>query len=189
MTETPNPNIIDADTLTGEMRPIRRAVLALGSNLGERMAALQGAVDAIADTPDVWVTAVSPVYETEPVDSPEDAKNFLNAVVLIDTTLAASRLMDRALAVEDAFDRMRSEVKNAPRTLDVDLIVVGDRRSDEDSLRLPHPRAHERAFVLQPWGGGGPGAAVLDRGRVADLLEKTDRSGMTRRDDLTLELQ
>ena len=73
MTETPNPNIIDADTLTGEMRPIRRAVLALGSNLGERMAALQGAVDAIADTPDVWVTAVSPVYETEPVDAPEDS--------------------------------------------------------------------------------------------------------------------
>ena len=70
MTETPNPNIIDADTLTGEMRPIRQAVLALGSNLGERLTALQGAVDAIADTPDVWVTAVSPVYETEPVDAP-----------------------------------------------------------------------------------------------------------------------
>ena len=91
MTETPNPNIIDADTLTGEMRPIRRAVLALGSNLGERMASLQGAVDALADTPDVWVTAVSPVYETEPVDCPRTApKTFLNAVVLIDTTLAAT---------------------------------------------------------------------------------------------------
>ena len=65
MTETPNPHIVDADTLTGEMRPIRRVVLALGSNLGSRMEALQGAVRAIADTPDVWVTAVSPVYETE----------------------------------------------------------------------------------------------------------------------------
>ena len=72
MTETPNPYIIDADTLTGEMHPIRRAVLALGSNLGERMASLQGAVDSLADTPDVWVTAVSPVYETEPVDAPRD---------------------------------------------------------------------------------------------------------------------
>ena len=70
MTETPNPHIVDADTLTGEMRPIRRVVLALGSNLGERMAKLQGAVNAIADTPDVWVTGVSPVYETEPVDCP-----------------------------------------------------------------------------------------------------------------------
>src|SRR3954471_18952677 len=95
VTETPNPNIIDTDTLTGEMRPIRRAVLALGSNLGERMATLQGAVNAIADTPAVWVTGGSPVYETEPVDSPADAKKYLNAVVLIDTTLAATRLMDR----------------------------------------------------------------------------------------------
>ena len=66
MTETPNPNIVDADTLTGEMRPIRRVVISLGSNLGDSMSTLQGAVDAIADTPDVWVTSVSPVYETEP---------------------------------------------------------------------------------------------------------------------------
>src|SRR5688500_17415239 len=77
VTETPNPNIIDADTLTGEMRPIRRVVVALGSNLGERLATLQGAVDAIADTPDVWVTAVSPVYETEPVDAPAGSEPFL----------------------------------------------------------------------------------------------------------------
>lgn len=189
MTETPNPNIIDADTLTGEMRPIRRAVLALGSNLGERMASLQGAVDAIADTPDVWVTGVSPVYETEPLDCPEGAKNFLNAVVLIDTTLAASRLMDRALAIEDAFDRERNEVQNAPRTLDVDLIVVGDRRSDEPSLRLPHPRAAERAFVLRPWLDLEPDAEFPDLGPIAELLEKADQGGVTRRDDLTLEIQ
>ncbi len=189
MTETPNPHIVDADTLTGEMRPIRRAVLALGSNLGERMASLQGAVNALADTPDVWITGVSPVYETDPVDSPVDAKTYLNAVVLIDTTLAASRLMDRALAIEDAFDRERSEVRNAPRTLDVDLIVVGDRRSDDESLRLPHPRAHERAFVLQPWLDVDPGATFPDRGAVAALLEQADRSGIKLRDDLVLEIQ
>ena len=85
MTETPNPNIVDADTLTGEMRPIRRVVIALGSNLGDSMSALQGAVDAIADTPDVWVTGVSPVYETTPVDCPPDAQNFLNAILLLAT--------------------------------------------------------------------------------------------------------
>ena len=189
MTETPNPNIIDADTLTGEMRPIRRAVLALGSNLGERMASLQGAVNAIADTPDVWVTGVSPVYETEPVDSPDGAKKYLNAVVLIDTTLAATRLMDRALAIEDAFERERTDVRNAPRTLDVDLIVVGDRRDDADFLRLPHPRAAERAFVLQPWHDLEPEAEFPDLGPIAELLEKADRSGISRRDDLTLEIQ
>ena len=187
MTETPNPHVVDADTLSGQMRPIRRAVLALGSNLGERMASLQGAVDALADTPDVWITGVSPVYETEPVDSPPDAKTYLNAVVLIDTTLAASRLMDRALAIEDAFDRERSEVQNAPRTLDVDLIVVGDRRSDDESLRLPHPRAHERAFVLRPWLDVDPGADFPERGAVAGLLEGADQSGIKLRDDLVLE--
>ena len=188
MTETPNPNIIDADTLTGEMRPIRRAVLSLGSNLGERMDNLQGAVRALADTPDVWVTAVSPVYETEPVDAPDGSKNFLNAVVLLDTTLAANRLMDRALAIEDAFERERSEVLNAPRTLDVDLIVVGDRRSDTDALRLPHPRAAERAFVLKPWHDLEPDAVFPDLGPIADLLERVGEHGITRRDDLTLEV-
>jgi 2-amino-4-hydroxy-6-hydroxymethyldihydropteridine diphosphokinase len=189
VTETPNPNIIDADTLTGEMRPIRRAVLALGSNLGERMASLQGAVNALADTPDVWITGVSPVYETEPVDCPPNADTFLNAIVMMDTTLAASRLMDRALAIEDAFERERSEVKNAPRTLDVDLIVVGDRRSDEEWLRLPHPRAAERAFVLRPWLDLDPEAEFPDLGPVAELLESIDQSGMKLRDDLVLEVQ
>lgn len=189
MTETPNPNIVDTDTLTGEMRPIRRAVLALGSNLGERMASLQGAVNAIADTPDVWVTALSPVYETDPVDSPPDSKTFLNAVVLIDTTLAASRLMDRALAIEDAYERERGDVQNAPRTLDVDLIVVGDRRSDEPSLRLPHPRAAQRPFVLRPWLDVDPGAELPDHGPVVDLIESLDESGMKLRDDLVLEVE
>ncbi|MQW74424.1 2-amino-4-hydroxy-6-hydroxymethyldihydropteridine diphosphokinase [Nocardioides sp. dk4132] len=186
MTETPNPHIIDADTLTGEMRPIRRAVLALGSNLGERMASLQGAINAVADTPDVWVTAVSPVYETAPVDCPPEAKPFLNAVLLIDTTLAATRLMDRALAIEDAFERERGETPNAPRTLDVDLIVVGDRRSNEDFLRLPHPRAAERAFVLKPWFDLEPDAELPGHGPISELLAKIGVDGLVRRDDLEL---
>ena len=191
MTETPNPHIIDSDTLTGEMRPIRRAVLSLGANLGERQTSLQGAVNALADTPDVWVTGVSPVYETEPVDCPPGSEDFLNAVVLIDTTLAASRLLDRAHAIEDAFGRERGEdiEVNAPRTLDVDVIVVGDRRSDEDALRLPHPRAHERAFVLQPWLDLEPDAVLPDHGPVAELLEHTDRSGLKLREDATLQIQ
>lgn len=189
MTETPNPNIIDADTLTGEMRPIRRAVLALGSNLGERLTSLQGAVDSLADTPDVWVTAVSDVYETEPVGAPEGSDKFLNAVVLLDTTLPAATLLDRALAIEDAFHRVRPVERNAPRTLDVDLIVVGDRRSDDDFLRLPHPRAKERAFVLKPWHDLEPDAVLPDAGPVAELLEKVDQGGISLREDLTLEFE
>ncbi|MFZ2014782.1 MAG: 2-amino-4-hydroxy-6-hydroxymethyldihydropteridine diphosphokinase [Nocardioides sp.] len=189
MTETPNPHIIDADTLTGEMRPIRRAVVSLGSNLGERLTSLQGAINALADTPDVWVTEVSPVYETEPVDAPRGSEPFLNAVVLLDTTLAATRLLERAHAIEDAFGRDRSDGDNAPRTLDVDVIVVGDRRRDDDVIRLPHPRAAERAFVLQPWYDLEPDAEIPDAGPVAELLEKTNRSGITRRDDLALQVQ
>ncbi|MFC5729025.1 MULTISPECIES: 2-amino-4-hydroxy-6-hydroxymethyldihydropteridine diphosphokinase [Nocardioides] len=189
MTETPNPNIIDADTLTGEMRPIRRVVIGLGSNLGERFGNLQGAVDALADTPNVWVTGVSPVYESQPLDCPPDSSTFLNAVVLADTTLSAHRLLDRALAVEDAFDRLRSDVKNAPRTLDVDLIAVGDRRSDTDVLKLPHPQAHERAFVLQPWFDLEPDAEFPGMGPVAELLAKVGTEGLVRRDDLVLEFE
>ena len=189
MTESPNPHIVDTDSLTGEMHPIRRVVVALGSNLGERFTALQGAVDALADTPDFFVTGVSPVYETEPVDSPDGSKAYLNAVLLADTTLPAARLMERALAVEDAFERERTEVRNAPRTLDVDLIVVGDRRSNEDFLRLPHPRAHERAFVLQPWHDLEPDAVFPDRGPIAELLQSADTSGVKKRDDLVLEVE
>jgi 2-amino-4-hydroxy-6-hydroxymethyldihydropteridine diphosphokinase len=191
VTETPNPNIVDADTLTGEMRPIRRAVVSLGSNLGEKLTSLQGAVHALADTPDVWVTEVSPVYETEPVDAPPGSENFLNAIVLLDTTLAASRLLDRAHAIEDAFgrDRSSSDVPNAPRTLDVDVIVVGDRRRHDEVMQLPHPRAAERAFVLQPWYDIEPDAEIPDAGLVAELLEKSDRSGLKRRDDLVLQVQ
>ena len=187
MTESPNPNIIDADTITGEMHPIRRAVISIGSNVGERRANLQGAVDSLADTPEVWVTAVSSVYETEPVEAPEGSKDFLNAIVLLDTTLSARTLLERALAVESAYGRERTGERNEPRTLDVDLIVVGDRRADEEDLSLPHPRAAERAFVLVPWLELEPEAEIPGAGPVAELLEKTGREGVNLREDIELE--
>ena len=122
--------------------------------------------------------------------NPDGAEKYLNAVVLLDTTLAASRLLDRAHAIEDAFGRDRVDGQhNAPRTLDVDVIVVGDRRRNDEVMQLPHPRAAERAFVLQPWYDLEPDAEIPDAGPVAVLLEKTDRSGLTRRDDLALQVQ
>ncbi|MBA3232707.1 MAG: 2-amino-4-hydroxy-6-hydroxymethyldihydropteridine diphosphokinase [Propionibacteriales bacterium] len=186
MTESPNPHIIDPDTLTGEMRPIRSAVLSLGSNVGERFATLQGAVNSLADTPEVHVVAVSSVYETGPVDAPEGSRYFLNAVVLADTTLSVATLLDRAQAIEAAYGRERSE-SHAPRTLDVDLIVVGDRHSDTDELTLPHPRAHERAFVLVPWHQIDEQAEIPGKGKVADLLAELDHDDVAERDDLELE--
>ncbi len=187
MTETPNPNIIDPDTLTGEMRPIRPAVLSLGSNVGDRIANLQGGLDALADTPEVRVVIVSSVYETTAVDSADDAPDFLNVIVLADTTLSVAMLLDRAHAVEAAFGRERGD-RNAPRTLDVDLIVVGDRLSDTGELRLPHPRAHERAFVLVPWHEIDAQAQIPGKGKVADLLADLDTSGIVHRGDAELEV-
>jgi 2-amino-4-hydroxy-6-hydroxymethyldihydropteridine diphosphokinase len=187
VTDSPNPNVVDTDTLTGEMHPIRRAVLSIGSNLGERRNNLQGAVDSLADTPDVWVTAVSPVYETEPVDAPEGSDAFLNAVLLVDTTLSARTLLERALAVESAFGREPGGQRNGPRTLDVDLIVLGDRQADEDDLVLPHPRAAERAFVLVPWLDVEQDAEIPGVGPIAELVEKTDRQGVKLREDIELE--
>ena len=97
--------------------------------------------------------------------------------------------MDRALAIEDAFDRQRSEVINAPRTLDVDLIVLGDRRSDEDALRLPHPRAAQRAFVLRPWLDVDPGASCWATARSPTSSPRSGEDGVERRDDLVLDLE
>ena len=188
MTESPNPHIVDADSLTGEMHPIRRAVVSIGSNLGERRNNLQGAVDSLADTPEVWVTAVSPVYETSPVEAPEGSKHFLNAVVCLDTTLSARTLLERALAVESAYGRERDGERNAPRTLDVDLIVLGDRRTSEEDLVLPHPRASQRAFVLVPWLDVESDAEIPGVGPVAELVESVGREGVTLREDIELEL-
>ena len=175
------------DTITGEMHPIRRAVIWIGSNISSRRVNLQGAIDALADTPEVWVTAVSAVYETEPVDAPEGSRDFLNAIVVLETTLSARTLLERALAIESAYGRERDAERNAPRTLDVDLIVVGDPRSDDEDLILPHPRAAERAFVLVPWLDIEPEAEIPGVGPVAELVEKTGREGVARREDIELE--
>jgi 2-amino-4-hydroxy-6-hydroxymethyldihydropteridine diphosphokinase len=188
MTQSPNPHTFDSDTLTGDVRPVLRGVLSLGSNLGERKSTLQGAVASLADTPDVFVVAVSPVYDTEPVEAPEGSKRFLNAIVLIDTTLAPHTLLERAQAIESAFGREPSEVRNAPRTLDVDLILLGEHRLDDEALTLPHPRAHERAFVLAPWVDVAPDAE-LPEGPIAELLAKVGTEGVLRRDDIVLGTQ
>jgi 2-amino-4-hydroxy-6-hydroxymethyldihydropteridine diphosphokinase len=153
-------------------------VLALGSNLGDRQDILQGAVDAIAGLPGMRVTAVSPVYETAPVGGPAQP-DYLNAVVLADATAPARELLDRLHEIEAAFDRVRL-VRWGPRTLDIDVIMFGGERSDDPELTLPHPRAHERAFVLAPWHDVDPDAALPGHGPVAELLAKADANGLRR---------
>ncbi|MDP4503671.1 2-amino-4-hydroxy-6-hydroxymethyldihydropteridine diphosphokinase [Nonomuraea turcica] len=163
-----------------------KAVLALGSNLGNRFQILQGAVDVLFDAPDLEFVMASPVYETDPVGGPPGQDPYLNAVVIAETILEPHALLERALSVENAFGRERAE-RWGPRTLDVDLIVVGDLVFDDPDLTLPHPRAHERAFVLAPWADVDPQGTVPGHGRVCDLLEGLDKQGVRLRSDLTLQ--
>ncbi|MBC9726718.1 2-amino-4-hydroxy-6-hydroxymethyldihydropteridine diphosphokinase [Streptomyces sp. TRM68367] len=166
----------------------KRAVISLGSNLGNRLETLQGAIDALEDTPGVRIKAVSPVYETaawgvEPGTQPP----YFNAVVVLKTTLPPSSLLERAHAVEEAFHRVRDE-RWGPRTLDVDIVAYADVVSDDPQLTLPHPRAHERAFVLAPWHDVEPKAQLPGRGQVADLLAGVTREDVAPRKDLELRL-
>lgn len=175
---------VDVDTLSG-MAPLRVAVFSVGSNLGDRYDYLQGATNALRSTPGLRITGISSVYETTPV-GPVDQPDFLNLVVVTDSTLPSMVMLERALAIEDAYARVRL-VPGGPRTVDVDLIAVGDRRLTGATLTLPHPRAHERAFVLLPWNEVDPEAILVGHGRVADLLAGVDASGVHRRHDLRVE--
>ena len=143
------------------------AVLALGSNLGDRLAHLRCAVDVLAPY------ALSPVYETEPVGGPEQGP-YLNAVVLCHLDAAAA--WARAQEAERRAGRERTE-RWGPRTLDVDVICAP---GSCPGLELPHPRAAERAFVLVPWHDVDPQAELPGHGRVADLLPRLDTSGLRR---------
>ena len=164
------------------MTGTRDAVLALGSNVGDRLAMLRGALDALASSGDL--VAVSPVFETDPVGGPEQ-DDFLNAVVVIRTAASPRALLDRAHEIEQAAHRVRVE-NWGPRTLDVDVIAVGEERVAEPDLVVPHPRAHERAFVLVPWADADPDATLVGHGRVDVLLAGLDASGVRPRPDLAL---
>jgi 2-amino-4-hydroxy-6-hydroxymethyldihydropteridine diphosphokinase len=153
----------------------KRVVISLGSNLGNRLETLQGAVDAFEDTPGVRVKAVSPVYETEPWGvEPGSQPDYFNAVVLATTTLPPVAMLDRAHAIEEAFRRERTERWGA-RTLDVDIVSYQGVVSDDPLLTLPHPHAHERAFVLVPWHDVDVAADLPGHGPVALLLSGVGR--------------
>jgi len=129
------------------MTNLRRAFIGLGSNLGDRRAALQSAVGQLSEAGDV--VAVSPLYETEPVGGPEDQGPYLNLVVELETTITPQELLARCQALESAAHRVRT-VRFGPRTLDADVLLVGDLIVQEPDLEVPHPRMWERRFVLQP---------------------------------------
>lgn len=175
---------IDVDTL-GNLRPLNQVVFSLGSNQGDSVEILQAAVDRLAETPNLVIVDISPVYLTKPVGVPEQP-DFYNLVVIADSTLEPVTLLERAQAIEQAYGRYRDpDNPGGPRTLDIDIIVVGKRTCDTPTLTLPHPLAHERAFVLVPWLDIEP-RAVLPQGRVDDLVAVMDTSVVTKLTDVEI---
>jgi 2-amino-4-hydroxy-6-hydroxymethyldihydropteridine diphosphokinase len=151
------------------------AVIALGANLGDAKAALRGAVDALAQTPGISVLDASPVFETEPVGGP-DQPVYVNAIVLVDTSLEPYELLARVNAIENDWHRTR-EVRWGPRTLDIDIIDIDGFVSNEERLTVPHPRAHERGFVLVPWLAVDP-AAVIRGKTVVEFIREVNVAGV-----------
>lgn len=145
-----------------------KAVIALGSNLGNPTENLDLALALLREATEV--KNVSSYYITKPVGY-EEQPDFLNAVCIIETELPAMELLNMLHGIEKAMGRERT-IKWGPRTLDLDIVQYGSMLSSADELTLPHPRAHERKFVLEPWHEIEPDAILLTHGKIADLLSK-----------------
>ena len=143
-----------------------KTVISLGSNLGDRAENLTGAITELKEF--INNAKVSNFYETDPVGGPEQP-NYLNAVLVGDSQLDPHEILKKCLEIEKIFGRIR-EIHWGPRTLDLDLIAVGDFVINSETLLLPHPLAHQRRFVLEPWFEVDPDGELVGRGRVVDLL-------------------
>ena len=144
------------------------AYIGLGANLGDREATIRAALAALDATPGIRVVAVSSFRETEPVGY-VDQPRFLNAATAVETELDARGLLDALLAVEHGLGRTREGPRFGPRTIDLDLLLFGDAEVDEPGLTVPHPRLHERAFVLEPLAELDPELVVPGRGPLESL--------------------
>lgn len=143
-----------------------RAVVALGANLGEPKESLQLALALLAESADL--IACSSFHLTKPIGGPPQA-DYLNAVCILESDLPVRELLSLLHGIEKSMGRARVE-KWGPRVIDLDLIQYGSLLSDDESLRLPHPRAHERRFVLEPWLEIDPEAVLITHGRVREIL-------------------
>lgn len=154
-------------------------VLALGANVGAPLATLRETVAVLRRHPELDVVAVSPLARTAAELAPgqDPQPDYLNAVVVARTALPPQAVLATAHELEEAHGRERGE-RWAPRSLDVDVVAHGNHVSTDPELTLPHPRAHERAFVLVPWAAADPAAELPGHGRVGDLAERVDRTGV-----------
>jgi len=154
------------------------AYVALGANLGNPRATVLAAFAALANLPESRVARCSSLYRTAPVGILSQP-DFVNAVALLDTTLAPEALLDALLDIEARFGRVRRE-RNGPRTLDLDLLLYDDIELDLPRLTLPHPRLHLRAFVLLPLAEVAPDLAIPRRGSLAAWLPAVANQGIVR---------
>jgi len=152
---------------------LTRAFIGLGANLGDRHVALERAVELLDAVEGVRVVAVSSFRETEPVGY-VDQPTFLNGAVEAETDFDAPTLLEHVLGIERALGRTRGDWRFGPRTIDLDLLLFGDRVVDEPGVTVPHPRLHERRFVLEPLAELDPDLVVPGRGRVSSLLAELD---------------
>jgi 2-amino-4-hydroxy-6-hydroxymethyldihydropteridine diphosphokinase len=150
-----------------------RAAVALGSNMEDPEKQVERGFEEIAALPDTRLLGRSRLYRTAPVGY-VDQPDFVNACALVETKLAPHALLDHLLAVEKRHGRVRA-IPNGPRTLDLDIILYGDRVIDEPGLKVPHPRAHERAFVLTPLVDVWPDARIPGKGAARELLRQVTR--------------
>jgi 2-amino-4-hydroxy-6-hydroxymethyldihydropteridine diphosphokinase len=153
---------------------LTRAFVGLGSNLGDREATLRRAVEALGDLPQTAVVRVSSFRDTEPVGI-RDQPRFLNGAVELETELQPRELLERLLGIERSLGRERRGVRpGGPRTIDLDLLLYGDATIAAPGLVIPHPRLHERRFVLEPLADLDPALDVPGKGRVEALLAELD---------------
>ena len=154
------------------------AFIALGANLSKPESQVRAGFEALAMLPNTVLAAMSSLYASAPVGYLEQP-DFVNAVARIDTALEPRKLLDALLAIEKRFGRVR-EFPNSPRTLDLDIILYGESEVREPGLTIPHPRMHERAFVVVPLAEIAPEQIVPGRGRAADLVAGVDAAGLTK---------
>jgi 2-amino-4-hydroxy-6-hydroxymethyldihydropteridine diphosphokinase len=155
-----------------------RAYVALGSNLGDPLATVQAAFEALRTLPDSVLVAASPLYRSAPVGL-RNQPDFINGVAALDTQLTAEVLLEELFAIEARFGRKR-DFHHAPRTLDLDLLLFGCETRASPRLDLPHPRMHERAFVLLPLLDLAPGIAIPGRGPASELMQACREQKLTK---------
>ena len=159
---------------------MQTAYIGFGSNLGDSLSMLEAVKKEINASKGFVLKRTSPIYRTQPIDVPDQQDDYINAVFEIETSLEPEDILKQLAAIEDRHGRTRGKIRNSARTLDLDLLLVGNHSVQSEILTLPHPRIHQRAFVLFPLYDLSPDLQVPGQGRVEKLLEKVRDQEMQR---------